>query len=221
MRNGRAGDGDPSPHGGAGGGSGAGVPAGSPQASPRVNASRRCSAARVRSRLAAAGLALAALAVAADAADAAGAAGAMAEATSLRVTGMTFVGSRAGEREIVLRSQVAHFRPESQRAELRDVSALVSDALDGRSFTMTCARVELDIETNDFLAEGDVRGEIGEGQRYAAPWVRYEHERGLLYTDAPVRMEDATGSFRGDGFRYHVDERRFELLGNVRVEQRP
>jgi hypothetical protein len=34
-------------------------------------------------------------------------------------------------------------------------------------------------------------------------------------------MNDSHGSFRGNGFRYHVRERRFELLGNVRVEQRP
>lgn len=141
--------------------------------------------------------------------------------TSLQVTGMTFVGSRAGEREVLLRSRVAWLRPEVNLAELLDVSAVVSEPERGRSFTMTCARVELDIETNDFLAEGDVRGETGEGQHYSAAWVRYEHDDGLLFTDAPVQMNDATGSFRGDGFRYHVHERRFELLGNVRVEQRP
>lgn len=164
-------------------------------------------------------LLLVVLAVAAGPPGAASAA--VAEATSLRVTGMTFVGSREGEREVVLRSQVATFRPEARVAELKDVSAVVRDADEGRRITLTCARVELDIDTNDFLAEGDVRGETGDGQHYAAPWVRYEHERGVLFTDAPVVMEDETGSFRGDGFRYHVNERRFELLGNVRVEQRP
>jgi lipopolysaccharide export system protein LptA len=33
-------------------------------------------------------------------------------------------------------------------------------------------------------------------------------------------MVDDSGSFRGDGFRYHVRDQRFKLLGNVRVEQR-
>jgi lipopolysaccharide export system protein LptA len=51
--------------------------------------------------------------------------------------------------------------------------------------------------------------------------VRYEHEEGVLYTDAPARMVDGAGSFRGDGFRYDVRERRFKLLGDVRVEQAP
>ena len=141
--------------------------------------------------------------------------------TSLQVTGMTFVGSRADEQEVVLRSRVAWLRPEANLAELLDVSAVVTASEPGSSFAMTCSRVELDIETNDFLAEGEVEGETSDGQRYSADWVRYEHEQGLLFTDAPVKMVDARGSFRGDGFRYHVRERRFELLGNVRVEQRP
>ena len=145
---------------------------------------------------------------------------AFAEAATLQVTGMTFVGSRAGVRELVLRSSQAWLRPDQRRAELSDVNATVTEPEGERSFTMTCARAELDIDTNDFLAEGDVRGETGDGQRYSASWVRYQHERGVLFTDAPVEMSDGSGSFRGDGFRYHVHERRFELLGNVRVEQR-
>ena len=60
---------------------------------------------------------------------------------------------------------------------------------------------------------------LNHGQRVFAPWVRYDHAKGLLYSDAPVRMIDDSGSFRGDGFRYHVRDQRFKLLGNVRVEQ--
>jgi LPS export ABC transporter protein LptC len=151
-----------------------------------------------------------------------GPASAAAEATSLEVQGMIFVGSRAGVREVVLRSRTARLQPKEQKAELEEVSAIVTEDEAGkRSFTMNCARVELDIAKSDFRADGNVRGETAEGQRYSAPWVKYVHEQGLLYTDAPVEMTDAHGSFRGNGFRYHVHERRFELLGNVRVEQNP
>jgi LPS export ABC transporter protein LptC len=147
---------------------------------------------------------------------------ATAEATSLEVQQMVFVGSRAGVREVVLRSRTARLRPEQQVAELEDVTATVTEDEAGtRSFTMNCSRVELDIARSDFEAQGNVRGETAEGQHYSAPWVKYVHEQGLLYTDAPVEMTDRHGSFRGNGFRYHVHERRFELLGNVRVEQRP
>ena len=143
-----------------------------------------------------------------------------AEASSvLRLTGITFVGSRGSEREVVLRSNRAVFRTADRTASLEGVSALVTEQGGGRSFSMTCQRAELNIETNDFSAEGDVQGETGDGQRYWAPWVRYDHDEGLLYTDAQVRLVDAAGTFRGDGFRYHVHERRFRLLENVRVEQ--
>jgi LPS export ABC transporter protein LptC len=162
------------------------------------------------------------LALAAALTSPAGPASAAAQATSLEVQGMIFVGSRAGVREVVLRSRTARLQPEAQTAELNDVNAIVTEDEAGkRSFTMNCARVELDIAKSDFRAEGDVRGETAEGQRYSAPWVKYVHEQGLLYTDAPVVMTDAHGSFRGNGFRYHIHERRFELLGNVRVEQHP
>jgi len=151
-----------------------------------------------------------------------GPARAAAEATSLEVQGMIFVGSRAGVREVVLRSKTARLQPEKQLAELDDVSAVVAeDDASARSFTMNCKRVELDIARSDFTANGDVHGETAEGQQYSAPWVKYVHDQGLLYTDAPVVMNDQHGSFRGNGFRYHIHERRFELLGNVRVEQRP
>ncbi len=137
----------------------------------------------------------------------------------LRLTGMTFVGSRGEVRELVLRARSALFRPETRVAELEGVEAEVSEGEGGRSFAMSCLRAELDFDTENFLAEGEVEGVTGDGQRYSAPWVRYTHEEGVLFTDAPVVMVDGTGRFRGDGFRYHVSDRRFQLLGNVRVEQ--
>ena len=143
------------------------------------------------------------------------------ESPELFVTGMTFVGSRGSENEVVLRSREAVFRPQAQLAELVEVHAEVTIQDQGQSFTMSCDRAELNLATNDFIARGNVHGETGDGQRYSAPWVRYSHEEGLLSTEAPVLMEDDNGSFRGDGFRYHVRERRFQLLGNVRVEQAP
>lgn len=144
---------------------------------------------------------------------------AAAESPTLRITGMTFVGSRGAVRELVLRSRSAVFRPDQGVAELEGVSAEVSEGEGGRSFSMTCRRAELNVDTHDFLAEGEVEGATGDGREYSAPWVRYADADGLLFTDAPVRMVDGTGVFSADGFRYHVKEHRFQLLGNVRVEQ--
>lgn len=141
-------------------------------------------------------------------------------APGLKVTGMTFVGSRGELSELVVRAEQALFYPETSRADLVQVRASVTDAEKGESFKMTCDRAELNVETNDFKAIGNVEGVTGDGQRYSAPWVSYHHEESMLYTDAPVVVEDRHGVFRGDGFRYFIDERRFELLGNVSVEQK-
>jgi LPS export ABC transporter protein LptC len=141
----------------------------------------------------------------------------------LRVTGLTFVGSRNEVSEFVLRADRAIFKPDTNLAELEQMDVTSTDGTDPgdakRSFGVRCDRGELNVETSDFLAEGDVRGTAGDGRRYQAAWVRYNHEQQLLYTDAPVRMQDETGNFRGDGFRYYVKERRFELLGNVTLVQ--
>jgi LPS export ABC transporter protein LptC len=144
---------------------------------------------------------------------------AAADAAVLQVTGMTFVSSHDSVREIVVHSQHAKFHTDTKIAELDGVQAEVSEGDRGRGFSMTCKRAELDLEKNDFLAQGDVKGETEDGQHVFAPWVRYDHEKGVVFSDAPVRMTDRSGSFRGDGFRYHVKDRRFKLLGNVRVEQ--
>ena len=141
------------------------------------------------------------------------------ESPALRVSGMTFVGSRGDQSELVVHADTAFFHPDSDLADLEVVRARVLDAEKGESFRMQCDRAELDVETNDFTATGNVKGITGEGQRYSAPWVRYEHASSMLRTDAPVTVVDGGITFRGDGFRYHIEERRFELLGNVVMEQ--
>jgi LPS export ABC transporter protein LptC len=139
----------------------------------------------------------------------------------VHVTGMTFVVSRRGQRDLVLEARRGTLRPETNKAELFDAKVRSVDGPDRTQFDVTCDRGELDLVSNDFLAEGNVHGSTAGGQRYSAPWVRYETARALLYTDAPVVLQDRGGTFRGDGFRYHIDEQRFELLGNVSVVHTP
>ena len=134
---------------------------------------------------------------------------------------MTFVRSRGTTSELVVRARYALLWPDSDVAKLEDVQAVVTDEETGRRFEMSCDRAELNLETNDIKAEGNVRGVTSDGRSYSAPWVRYEHEAGVLYSDAPVVMVDDTGTFRGDGFRFHVEEGRLRLLGHVSVVQAP
>jgi LPS export ABC transporter protein LptC len=137
--------------------------------------------------------------------------------SELRVTGMTFVGTRGGSGDFVLKAEKGFFEPNSRLAHLEDVHVAARGGDPDDTFEVTCERGEFNVDTNDFLAEGDVHGSTGDGSRYTAPWVRYDREQDLLYTDAQVVMRDSAGTFRGDGFRYFLKERRFRLLGNVRV----
>lgn len=144
-----------------------------------------------------------------------------ADNSSIELTGLTFVASRAGQREILLRSSRATLNLKARTAELFVVSAEVVDASEQRDFAIECERAVVEIETQNFLAEGAVRGHTGEGQVFKTESVLYDRETAELYSPTPVELTDASGSLRGDGFRYDVEERRFELLGNVRVEQGP
>jgi LPS export ABC transporter protein LptC len=142
------------------------------------------------------------------------------ESSVLKVKGMTFVGSRGSASELVLRARHAVYRPDSKLAELELVRVEVTDDEGARSLAMTCDRAELNVETNDFTAEGRIEGVTGDGQRYSAPWVRYQHEPGVVYTEAQVHMVDGATTLRGEGFRFHIRERRFQL-GNVSVVHTP
>lgn len=143
------------------------------------------------------------------------------EASPLEVAGMTFVGTRGDGSEMVLRAERATFSPRTHLALLEQVQATARDPKHDRAFEIHCQRAELNLETNDFSAEGEVQGRTQAGEHYSAPWVRYDRKRDLLYTDSKVNMENEAGRFTGDGFRYHVKEHRFRLLGNVQVEQAP
>jgi hypothetical protein len=140
--------------------------------------------------------------------------------SQLEISGLTFIGSRGDGGELVLRATRGLLIPDSEEADLFGVRAEVTHA-QGTSFTMSCEKAQLNLETNDFSAEGNVNGVTGGGETYSAPWVRYSEEDDLLYTDAPVSMVNESGRYSGDGFRYQVSQRRFRLIGNVRVEQAP
>ncbi len=139
----------------------------------------------------------------------------------LHLEGMTLVARQGESGELRLRSRTAVYHPSTERAELEEVDAVFVDAERSRRFEMRCDRAELDLETHDFVARGNVHGVTADGQRYRTPAVRYEHAPGLLHSDEPVSLTDATGSFHGDGFHYDLAAGRLRLLGNVVVLQAP
>lgn len=139
----------------------------------------------------------------------------------IHIRGMTFVASEGSSNEILLRAERARFYPDRQIADLEQVEVEVAPG-DGRvGFEMRCDRGQLNLSTQDFLAEGNVVGSIEGGRQFEALWVAYDEEEGLLYTDEPVLIVDEDGRYRGGGFRYFVNEQRFRLQGGVTIVQEP
>lgn len=129
--------------------------------------------------------------------------------------GMTFVSSRAGERDVVVEAERATLQPGTNVALLEGVHTVFEGRPGAPGFELTCDRGELRTNTNDFFASGHVRGRTADGRSFTTEWVRYDHQRGLAYTDAPVEITENGGSYQGGGFRYHVREQRFRLLGGA------
>ncbi len=141
--------------------------------------------------------------------------------SELEVTGMRFVRKLGPGDELVIQAAHARLLPDSDLAILEGVDAVVTDSFKARRYEFRCDRAELNVKTSDIRAEGRVRGVTSAGHHYSAPWVHYDHQAGTLSSDASVEMIDDSGTFRGDGFRLHLQEGRFRLLGNVRVVQAP
>ncbi len=143
------------------------------------------------------------------------------DTSSLWITGMTFVASRGPRTEVMLEAEHTRLDPKQQVADLERVRAVVMDD-DGRvGLRLSCQRGEFDLETQDFVASDNVRGRTADGRRFASTWIRYDHGRGLAYTDAPVLIEEGDRTLRGGGLRYHVEEGKLHLLGGASVEQSP
>ncbi len=140
-------------------------------------------------------------------------------APQLDVEGMTFVASRENRDAIILHAEHAKFDTTQKKAYLREVDATVPATGAQRGFKMRCDTSVVDLETNDFEATGNVTGEADGGEYFEADWVRYDHERGVLLTEAPVLITDSGTTLLGGGFSYDIAERRFQLIGGARVVQ--
>jgi LPS export ABC transporter protein LptC len=139
---------------------------------------------------------------------------------TLRLSGMTFVDSTADTNGLVLEAERVDLPPSTNVAHLETVQVRMRDPqASGGAFEMTCERGDLELDSSDFRAEGDVQGLTGDGRRFFTTWVVYDSKRHVVSTEAPVRILDGGTTLRGKGFRYHVGSGRFVLTGGARVVQ--
>ena len=140
--------------------------------------------------------------------------------SSLRLARMVFVDSHGGRNELVLEAERVFLPAGTDVAQLEIVHVQLQKPEELRgSFEMTCERGELSLDSSDFRAEGNVRGNTGDGRQFFTSSAQYDSERGIVSTNAQVRIVDGVRTLMGQGFRYHVSDGRFVLTGGAQVVQ--
>jgi LPS export ABC transporter protein LptC len=138
---------------------------------------------------------------------------------TLDLHALTYVDSDRTRSGVVLEAQQARVLPRSEQVLMQTVALRLATADARGHLELTCQHGELDLKSGSFVGVGAVRGRTPDGRRFETERMRYDHEAGLVTTDAPVVIRDAGGTLRGGGFRYQVREGRLKLLGGATVEQ--
>ncbi|UCE85885.1 MAG: LPS export ABC transporter periplasmic protein LptC [Deltaproteobacteria bacterium] len=146
-----------------------------------------------------------------------GAPSAAEEVAELEMRGLAFVASRANTNEFILESDRVVYLPKTQMAELERVRVRFADQDGELSFQMVCDRGELNLETTDFYAEGNVRARTADGIEISTPHARYERATRRVSGTSPVRISRPNGTITGDGFEYDMDAHRLRVLGTSRM----
>jgi hypothetical protein len=136
---------------------------------------------------------------------------------TLTISGMSYVLANAQRSELIVEAQRAEVSPATGRIALSGVRAELPGALE-----LVCARGELDLAAQEFIASGAAAGRTASGSAFEAERLRYRHARGVVTSDAPVEWREGAQVLRGRGLEYFVRQNRLRLLGGASVsEQAP
>jgi len=129
-----------------------------------------------------------------------------------------FSGYEGGTQDFEVKAQRANLRTDEQVAELSGVDIQFHDS-DRGPLRVQADRAELNLASDDFVLHENVRGELGDGERFTTSEVRYQDSNRRLFTDQPVRVERGRFAFRGRGMVIDVPTRRLtveEPMGETR-----
>jgi LPS export ABC transporter protein LptC len=136
---------------------------------------------------------------------------------TLDLAKLTYVDSQRDKSGVVLEAADARVLPRREQVLMQTVGLRLATANAKGELQVSCEHGELDLKSGSFVGIGKVRGKTPDGRRFETERLRYDHEAGLVTTDAPVVIRDGSGTLRGGGFRYHVREGRLKLLGGASV----
>lgn len=145
-----------------------------------------------------------------------GAAGVLEAPPPVSLTGVVFEGYRMGERDVEVRAAAAEIDNAERTARLRAVEIRFKDELRG-DVEVRADRALLELDSDDFVLRGNVRGTTREGERFETAEVYYEQAGHRLWTDEPVRIFRGGLVLDGKGMEMDVSARRITLTGGVRM----
>lgn len=130
---------------------------------------------------------------------------------------MTFTSTGGDAADFTLWADRAQMDVREGEIWLEQVNLTIHGEPGRPAVELRCEEGHFELDTEAFRLSGDVRGRMGLERRFRGDWVAFDEERGILYSDAPVVVEDEGSIYRGGGFRYEVDEGRLELVEGVQV----
>jgi LPS export ABC transporter protein LptC len=122
-----------------------------------------------------------------------------------------FSGYKGGDQDLQVQAQKAQVRTETQIAELIGVEVRVTSP-DRGQMKVQADRAELNLMTDDFVLYENVRGEMGNGERFEGSEVHYNEATRRLFSDRPVRIERGNFTLEGEGMELDMNERRLRVI---------
>ncbi len=103
----------------------------------------------------------------------------------------------------------------------RDIRVDFFDDKGARSSELTAREGEIQQQTRDMTARGNVVLQTTEGTRMTSQEIRFSNDKQLITSDQLVRVERAGDTLAGVGFSSDPDLRHFEFKSRVNATVRP
>ena len=132
------------------------------------------------------------------------------------MSNVRFVDTRRGKRNWMVESKTARLLKEKDRAFFEHVH-ITFYGKDDREMHLYSDRGELDTDSRNMRAEGDIRGRSSDGLEFFTSTLRYNYKKREISTDAPVKIIASGFETEGVGMVLDVDMESVRLLDQVRL----
>jgi len=140
-------------------------------------------------------------------------------ASSVELSHVTFVSTKQGDRDVLVRAEHATFDPRTDVVALEGVEVEATPTGQAGRFVLQCDRGKLELDASNFYMEGHVRGRTSDGRQIETTWARYDRASGVVSTEAPVVLRDGDDVLSGGGFRYDVRDDVLQLTKGAQMVQ--